>query len=485
MKREFYDRFNELGLLKKRYDSLKKGELCVLYGRRRIGKTELVLRFLEYANGKKNKNIYLYINNLTKAGLMQQVSEDIKAQTLDNIKISGNWNAFFDYLEEESKDSKLVLVIDEFQRIDSVSGDFITMLQHKWDLKLKNSSIMIILLGSSIGMTKELVFSAKGPLYGRSTLNIRIKPFRYTDFREMFRYLGSEEERIKYYSVFGGTAYYMALAKDKNMPLMDTVSELILKEGSPLYEEPSNLLSSELRTYNRHNSILISIAKGKKEISDINEPGLEQTQITPYIEDLFTRLDLIKKAEPLLGKKKKTRYDISDNFFRFWFRFVFPLKSSLELKNEKLVFDKLKEQFDSYVSFIMEDIVRELLGLYNGKKIKDMQLKFEEIGSWWEGEDEIDIIALSKRELFLGEVKYSNRPLNGLSILNDLERKSAKIEFNGRVKYIIFSKSGFIGDTKQELEKRGVLCLDLSDLERLFNEISSQESESQRKLSGF
>ncbi len=482
MPETFYNRYNELRRLKEKYDSLKAGELCILYGRRRIGKTELVLKFLSSIPSKK---VYLYVNKIAKKPLMDQFSIDIKNQVGDDLKIS-NWDSFFNYLIEESTKNKFILIIDEFQRLSEISLDFITSLQNYWDRKLKNQKIMIILLGSSMGMTHDLVFSSKGPLYGRSTLKLLIKPFRYVDFREMFSYLSTEEERIKYFSVFGGTAHYLTLVKNLKKPLFDTIKDLVLIDGSPLSDEPITLLSSELKSYTRHNSILRSIADGKTELPELAAPlELKQNQITAYLDHLINRLNLVKKIEPIFGKKKKTRYELSDNFFKFWYHFILTNKSTLELKNFDAIIKKIKDSFDQYVSYIVEEIIKELLMLYNGREIDKFKINFEEIGAWWEGGEEIDVVAYSKRELLLGEVKWRSQPINGLSILNELQQKQKKIEFNGRVKYVIFSKSGFTEDTRKELETQGVLCLDLTDLSRLFNDISKIEHTSQRTLEGF
>ncbi|MEA3378428.1 MAG: ATP-binding protein [Nanoarchaeota archaeon] len=480
---EFYNRYRELDILKEKYDYLKNGELCILYGRRRIGKTALVLKFLESV---KTKKLYFYTNKLTRKGLMDQFSKDISNQTNDNIKISESWDSFFDYIEDESSKEKLVLIIDEFQRFSKISEDFITILQYRWDIKLKNRKVMIILLGSSMGMTHNLVFSSKGPLYGRHTIKMKIKPFRYIDFRQMFSYLKSEEEKINHYAVLGGTAHYLTLAKNLNKNLFGIIDNLILTEGSPLYDEPITLLSSELKSYSRHNSILISIARGNKEMKAFATTlGLEQTQITPHIDHLTNKLDLVRKTVPFFGKKRKTRYELDDNFFKFWYRFVFPNKSTLELKNKQIIQEKIKQQFNKYVSFIFEDIIKELLILYNMGKIKNLKINFEKIGSWWENDEEIDIVAYSKRELLLGEVKWKNKPLNGLTILNKLKQKSKKLNFSGRIRYMLFLKNGFSEDTKEILEKEDVLCLDLNEIENLFNGASKKESSKQRTLSAY
>jgi len=478
----FFDRYGEIHLLIEKYEKLSSGELCVLFGRRRVGKTELLLRFLKKIDCKK---AYLYVNISEKAALIEQFSIDIKDQIGDDVRIR-NWGDFFDYLVEESKTKKFVIVIDEFQRFTKNSPEFISMLQDRWDRQLRNNKIMIILLGSSMGMTHNLIFSSKGPLYGRATLKKKINPFRYVDFREMFPNLKTEEEKIEFYSVFGGTPYYLQMAKKEELPLFETISNLILNETGKLFEEPITLLSSELKSFKRHNSILLSIAKGKYELDEIaDQMDMEQSQLTPHLHHLINLLDIIYQDAPIFGKGRQNRYLFKDNFFRFWYRFVFPNKSSIELKNYPIVVQKIKDSFSQYVSKTFEDIIKELLSVYNRKKLNNYDVDFEKIGSWWGSKGDVDVVCYSKREILVGEVKWRSKPINGLSVFNDLEDKLKYLSFSGRVKYLIASKSGFETDTKDVLEKKGVICLDLKDISYLFDEATKFEKNRQKTIAQY
>jgi len=478
MTEEFFDRHNELNLLKSRYEKLGGSELLVLYGRRRVGKTKLLVRFLDSLDSKK---LYLYVNLAEKMDLMGQFSNNIREQTGDGIEIKG-WGDFFDYLAESSKDSKFVVVIDEFQRFDTVSPEFISMLQDYLDRKLKNRKLLIILVGSSMGMTEKLVLSSKGPLYGRAAVKKKMGPFRYVDFREMFSDM-SEQERVEYYSFFGGTPFYLEAVKNSEGSLTERISKLVLEEDGPLFDEPTTLLSSELRSFQRYNTILSLIASGKRELKEIADAmQTPQTQLTPYMISLAKLLDIVKEENPVFGKKKSKRYNFSDNFFKFWYRFVFPNKSAVELKNYASIKQTIDEGFNMYVSQCFEDIAKELLILWNGAKINGTSLNFEEIGSWWDGNDEIDIVCRGKDRLLLGEVKYTKEPVNGLTVFNELESKAKKISFGGKKDYIIISRSGFSGGTRSKLEALGTVCLDLTDVADLFDKIAKTETERQKTL---
>jgi hypothetical protein len=479
MEKKFFDRYNELHLLKERYEKLNSGELLVIYGRRRIGKTELLRQFLEKSDCKK---IYLYVNIAEKQELMRQFSKSILDQTGDGIKIS-NWDGLFDYLKTESDDKKMIVVLDEFQRFAKVSPDFISMLQDNLDRKLKNNKIMIILSGSSMGMTHELIFSTKGPLYGRASLKKKIEPFRYVDFRQMFSHIGDEEKKIAIYSFFGGTPYYLEAVKNEEKELFECISNLVLDENGRLFDEPITLLSSELKSFQRHNSILVLIAKGKNDLKEIADGmGMDQGQLTPHLHHLVKLLDIVHEEKPVLGMKKGKRYVFSDNFFRFWYRYIFQNKSAIELKNYSSVIAKIKDSYPTYLSRNFQDIIKELLILYNGAKIGKIDLDFEEIGSWWDKNDEIDIVCRGKRSLVVGEVKYTEKPINGLSLFNELKAKAEKIKFSGRINYLIVSKSGFESDTRDVLEKSGVTCLDLNEIKAHFEKLTKIEKERQQTL---
>ncbi|MBU0646781.1 AAA family ATPase [Patescibacteria group bacterium] len=389
MVEEFYDRKNEIEQLRERYKALDGGVLLALYGRRRVGKTELVKKFMNELPQKRK--FYFYVDLSGKQELLNSLSAAILEQLNETIKF-GSFDGFFDYLEGKSSE-KFLLVIDEFQRFLNVAPEFITKLQNRWDSKLRHSKIMILIVGSSIGMIKKITESRAGALYGRAS-KIKISPFRYVDFRLMFKEL-DESEKIERYAVFGGTPYYLEKTK-KIGSTLQAISELVLKKDGVLAEEPKNLLEYEnVRVHAKYNSILHSIGSGKeilKEIQDFTK--IPPTTMPAYIKRLDELLDLVGKKDPILGKERLGRYAIRDNFFKFWYKFIFPHQTALNLGNDKLVLKIIEENLNSYVGRIFEDIVKELLILSLNKKIKGVEMNFENIGSWWDRySNEIDIVA--------------------------------------------------------------------------------------------
>ncbi len=468
MVREFYDRENELALLKDKYKHQNEGILLVMYGRRRVGKTELIKEFLKELPQKDK--FYFYVDISGKQETLNSLSAAVQEQLGETI-VFKEWDYFLDYIHHKSESGKFLLIMDEFQRFLDTSPEFITKLQNRWDSKLRHNKLMIILVGSSIGMMQRITESRAGALYGRA-VRIKISPFRYVDFRLMFKEL-SESEKIERFAIFGGTPYYLSKTKKFDTNLY-AISDLILKKSGELSEEPRTLMESEnVRVYAQYNSILYSIASGKetlKAISDFTKIPL--TTIPAYVQRLDELLDLVTKYDPVLGKERLGRYRIKDNFFKFWYKFIFPNQTALNLGNDKLVLKTIEADLNGYVGRIFEDVVKELLILHLNKKIKGIEINFENIGSWWDRNgNEIDLVAYNEREkkLLVGEVKWTNRPVD-VDILWDLMEKSKLINFGGKYQYLLVSKNGFTDKCLDQMKEIGVLYLDLKDIVNLFDQ---------------
>lgn len=467
----FYDRKYEINMLTEKLKEIgksNKGQMIALYGRRRVGKTRLVQKFLEKI---ETKRLYLYIDIAQKQVILDNFSKEIKTQLNQNVSLQ-DFEDFFEYIISISKKENLILVLDEFQRFLDTSPEFITSIQKHWDNTLKDNNIMIILVGSSIGMISRITEAKHGALYGRAQ-RIKISPFRYVDFREMFKEL-SEEEKIKRYSVFGGTPYY--LEKSKAYPdIITAINELILKKDSVLSDEPKILLEYEnVRNHSKYNSILDSISGGKevlKEISDSTK--IPPSSLMPYLRKLDLLLDLVKRNDPLSGKERLGRYKINDNFFKFWYRFIFQNQSSIQLGASQRILEIIKTDLNMYVSRIFEDIIKELLVLYNEKEIKGYKLDFDSLGSWWDkGENEIDIVGRNKKgnRFFAAEVKWTTK-LVSLDVVFELERKAKMLRWNGEYKLMIFSKNGFEASCLKKMDEEKILHFNLKEIEELFEKV--------------
>lgn len=466
VEKEFFDRKNELKILQEKYAELSPSNMLVLYGRRRVGKTELVKRFLKNI---KN-NFYFYVEVTQKSEILNYLSKSVEEQLGEKI-VFKDFYEFLNYIGDKADKEPFVLVIDEFQRFLDIAPEYISSLQNVWDSKLKHKKILILLLGSSIGMIQKIMNSKAGALYGRAQ-KIKISPFTYSDFRLMFKEM-PEEDKVMVYSVFGGTPDYLDKFKKSKGDIYERIFELVLKKGAVLFEEPKNLLEYEnVRIHAKYNAILGATSSGKETMKEIEDVTNITSQTMPaYLRRLDELLDLVGRKDPVLGKERLGRYQTKDNFFKFWYKFILPNQTPLNLGNTKLVLDLIRKNLNGYVGRVFEEIVRELLILYNTKEIKGLKLNFENIGSWWDrNSNEIDILAYNTKEkdFLLGEVKWTNKQLD-IDVIEELERKSKYINYGGTYKFLFVSKSGFTDGAIKKMQDLGACFLDLKEIGELFD----------------
>lgn len=460
--KEFYDRKNELEYLSDKYRHLTSGELIVLYGRRRLGKTCLVKRLAGLGT-----YIYSFVNLGSEDDLKASFSEDIARHTGDTVKIV-KWSDYFDYLYALSKKQKLILILDEFQRLKVVSPKFVTELQNQWDTRLKQNPLLVVLVGSAVGMMRRIALSPAGALYGRKTGQLKLAPFRYADFREMFPRL-TEEERVTWYSVFGGTPYYLELAR-KHDSLEEAILKEVLEENAPLRDEPKTLLELELRNVARYNSLLHAIASGKRTIKELSDVLNVRPQTIPaYLRTLEALFSIVETRSPVLGKKKMGRHVLTDNFFRFWYRFVLPATSALESGNIGAVAGEIGRNLQAHTGMAFEEVVRELFILYNKSEIRGIPLDFTEIGRWWDKSgNEVDLIVRNRDEFLLAEIKWTNKQVDA-DVLDHLMEKARLVPCGGKIRFVLVSKSGFTRKCLELAAKTNTAVLDLKDITQLFD----------------
>ena len=365
-----------------------------------------------------------------------------------------DWLDLFQAVADYKPNEKKVLVIDEFPYLVKVNDSFPSILQNAWDEILKDSNVMLILCGSLISMMKKHALSYESPLYGRRTAQMRIAPLPFTTVYENQKL--SFEEAAEQYSITGGVPKYMEFFSD-GQPLYEQIKENVLSKNGFLYEEPNFLLTDEVQVPTNYFSIIKVIADGNHKLGTIaGILGLETSALTPYLKTL-SELGFIEKQVPVTEKNaEKTRkglYFISDNFLRFWFRYVYPYKGELEIDNMQISLDELDKDFkEKFVAFAYEDICKEIFARLCSDKAIDFTPS--KIGSYWlndkSGNTQIDVMAVDtvNKRLFAGECKYHNQPIDAdvyfelvKKVDNSFEIKSA---FKGyTVIYGVFSKSGF------------------------------------------
>jgi len=438
---KFINRKKEMKTLEKEY--LRESSFTVIYGRRRTGKTTLIKEFI------KNKNSFYFFADKQSEFIQidrfkKQLAIYFNDNLLDKVTIK-DWDTLFNYLISKlPKGEKFVLVIDEFQYLCMTNKNFSSTFQRIYDEKLKESNIMLILCGSLISMMYSEVLAYDSPLYGRRTAQIRLKPIKFDYYNEFFTDK-SHKELIEFYSITGGIPKYIQ-EFDKNKSPIWNIKNNIFDNNNFLYSEPKFLLQEEINDLSRYFSIIQSIANGDTKMSAIaTKLGLNSSSLSPYISKLID-LDILEREVPVtenIDNSKKSLYYIKDNYLAFWFNYVYPYQSYLEIENLKYPLEKVTSTFDLWVSKIYERLCLDSLLLH-----EEIDFPLSKIGRWWDKNEEIDIVGLGEKEIIFGECKWSKKHV-GLSVLLELKEKSKKVKWknNDRKEYfILFSKSGFSSD---------------------------------------
>jgi len=456
-----FDREEEWRILENAYYS-DKAELIIVYGRRRLGKTTLVKEFL-----KKYGGVYIFTPRGDISDVLEFFSDSIIQQLGEFVRF-GSFKDFLEYLRVKSSNQRFLVVIDEFQRLYEAYKPSISMLQHYWDSFLRNSKIMLILVGSAVGVINRLVLAGDAPLFGRRTREIRIRELPYAITRRYWKKF-SESEKIECYGFFGGTPGYFTLV-DENISPLENIEDLVLSPGAPLIQEPEELLSEETRAPATYISILSRISRGKRGMP-LTKIKVRRGSPTMYLRTLMM-MDIISTLKSLAQGDRI--YIINDEFFRFWFKFIYPKQSFLELGRKDLVKKAIITEKNDYLSFTFEKILRELILLSSGKSIKDTEIPFiEDIGAFWWKNIEADACAVAGDMVIIGEAKWRDEKINRREVEKFLAKREIIINKMGKKKAIgiIIAKGGFSNDARK-LENTDLILLDLDDLSEHYKRIT-------------
>ena len=450
---QFINRERELSALKKFWQE-KNAQLIVIYGKRRVGKTELIKQFI-----REKPHIYFLAQKINEHENLKLLGE-AAGEYFDNdiLKRKGfeNWKWVFEYLRKNVKE-RTVFVIDEFPYLAEANKGISSVFQSGWDEYLKNTPVFLILCGSSISMMEDEVLSYKAPLYGRRTGQIFLKPFPFFEAKKFYPNT-SFARCLGLYSIAGGNPSYLKIFNPR-LSLEANIKRNILQPEAFLYNEVEFILREELREPRNYFAILKAIALGRNKISEIvNETGLPKGILHKYLfilEDIHIIQKEVSVTEKNPLKSRKGIYKLQDQFFKFWFKYILPNKGNIEEGRVDLVLKKIKDDFNLMVSENYENAAKEVINNH-----KSRFFPINKIGRWWDRNEEIDIVALNEEEnkILFGEVKWSNKPV-GIDIYNSLKRKSLKVELHKdrRNEYFcLFSKSGFTESMLKAAEKEKV-----------------------------
>ena len=473
---KFIDREAELEELERVQKLAERGLfVSLIFGPRRVGKTELVKQF---EKNKKYLHFFVY-EGKTEAAIKMEFERELKEKKVLKHEVEfSDLDALVRFIFKECTGH--VVVFDEVQYMRNIYPAFFSVLQHEID-ENQETPLHLVFLGSVVGLIKKIFEDLKSPLYGRVKSTIHVKPFNYGQARLFLKSLGykKEEDFVKFYSIFGGFPKYYVAIDDYAMngkDFLEVLKFFFFRENAPFREEVQSILRQEFgRGKSHYYSILEAISTGHTKLSEISSYMKSvPTAITPFVSDLLDYYEIIEKVQRAGDRKgRKSVYLIKSPLFRFWFRYVYPNIGWFERGEYGRVVNEIKNTLNSFVGVGFERVCVEALRELDGRG--ELPMKFENIGPYWgkrrknggREEFEIDAVALNERtaDIMFCEFKWREK-VDARKVLAELREKAGFVDWRvgrRREHYAVFAKS-----FREKIKEPGLLLVDLGDLKRIF-----------------
>lgn len=422
----FYNRIKELDELKRirnmSFDEYSR--LTVVTGRRRVGKTSLIVKSVEGL-----PSVYLFVGRKNEAALCAEYVPII-AQSLNTFVPAEirTFRSLFQYLMELAVNTPFNLIIDEFQEFYNINESVYSDMQNIWDQYRKKSRMNLIVSGSVYSLMQKIFQHAKEPLFGRADNIIKLSAFDLTTLKEIihdYRPQYNNDDLLALYTFTGGVPKYVELFCDNRSLSVNEMIEFMVRENSSFTDEGKNLLIEEFgKNYATYFSILSAISGGINTQPEI-ETTLGNKSIGGQLKRLIEDYNIIQRQRPILSKEntQTVRYEIQDNFIRFWFNYFDRHRSMIEIKNFKGLQSIVKSDYPTYSGKVLE--------LYFKQQFAE-SMQYRDIGSYWEYKEiqnEIDIVALKlqKNQAVVAEVKRQKKNFKPELLASKVEHLKNKL----------------------------------------------------------
>ena len=424
--------------------------ISLIYGRRRIGKSELIKQVLKETD---ITGIYYECKQTTEKNNVDSLAELIGEAFQFPMPAFKDMEQLLQFLFKRSKQEPLILVLDEYPYLRENAKGLDSILQSVIDSNKDTSHMKLIICGSYVDTMKALL-ARQNPMYGRIDLTISLKPMDYYD-SALFYPSFSDEDKVRLFSVFGGIPYYNRLI-DSKKSIRENVIDLIASPGARLENEISMYLNSEISKITNANEVFEALAKGFSRYKDL----LDQSNVSsgPALVDILDkliRMDVVAKEAPINNEnnRKKSGYFISDNLSLFYYKYIFRNISRMNIMDPDVFYDNyIADDFETkYVPKIFETICKQYLIRRNRKGL--MEEPFEKIGKYYYDDPvekkngKFDIVTQDDRGYIFYEAKFRKDPVTESMVQNEI-RQVTQTGLNC-YKYGFFSRSGFLCDQEE------------------------------------
>jgi AAA+ ATPase superfamily predicted ATPase len=448
MKFEFYGRQNEMEILDGLWASSKE-EFLILYGRRRVGKTALLVEWIRRTG---NRALYWVASPTSVSAQLRSFShavynfENSGATSPENFTYA-SWEQALQQVAQLAKNKRMALFIDEFTYLLEVNPGIAGMLQNFWDQVFKNTNIFLCLSGSHLGMMKRELLSYQAPLYGRASAQIHLRPFYFGSTRSFFpKY--SAIERVGLYAVFGGVPAYWERV-DPAKSISQNIKLHLLTSNNLLQSEPRLLLQDFISDAHNYIAILGAIANGAhatKEIAEVS--GLQNVHVPKYL-GVLTETGFVERRVPVTeaGPSRAGRYHITDPYMRFYFRFLADRQDQLALGAQDIALAEINRHMIDFIGkYTWEELCREWV--LRAGALGMLPMMPDHVGSAWNSKAHVDVVGINTMEktLILGECKWTLSQNERKVMAELVEEQAAKIipiQEKWRVYFLGFSRRGW------------------------------------------
>ena len=461
----FVDRETELAWLEQRWRA-RETQLLIVYGKRRVGKTELLKRFI-----RDKPAVYVLADRRPAREQLRAVAARLGGHFGDDFvsrKGFDGWLEAFEYLgarlqaEPGRGSHRLALVLDEYPYLAENDPATSSLFQKGWDEILQRLPLCLVLCGSSVAMMESETLAQRAPLFGRRTGDLRVRALDFAGVRSFLPRRWPFERQAAIYAVLGGMPGYIQQF-DPDADLETNVRTRILTPGAFLFREVDFLLKEELREPRTYLAILRAIGQGKRKFGEIvNETGLAKNVLHKYLQ-VLEALELVEREAPVTEaapeRSKRSLYTLQDAFVAFWFECVYPYVSDLELGEPAPALRRVRAVLPHALGRAYERIAREVL-----RRSDAAPFRLHRIGRWWDPEAEVDVVGLNEEvnAILFAEVKWSAKPV-GTDILRALRAKAARVAWGRpgrREVFALFSRKGFTPDVRKLARNEGILLFE-------------------------
>ncbi len=377
---DFIGRDRELAVLEELWGS-GRPELFVLYGRRRVGKTELLQRF-----ASRRRAVYFQAAQVREKDNLRAFRDALAEALEDPLAASvefPGWPETLDFVAERAREERLVVVLDEFPYLCEGTKGLPSIVQRFWDTRAKGSRLMLVLCGSQVSFMEREVLAERSPLFGRRTAQRRLEPLPPSDALRFFP-RWDLEDRVLATSILGGMPAYLRRFDDARGLRENLLREVFRPEGY-LFDEVAFLLRNELSSPATYNSLLAAIARGERKVGDIAlAVGVDSTTANKYL-TVLRELGLVARDVPITDpdplRSRRGTYRIADRFLAFHFRHLQPHLSLVNAGRGERVLEAYVEPDlarlyrEGLVELVLEHLAAEAADLAGDEVVEAARLE--------------------------------------------------------------------------------------------------------------